>query len=45
MEGSEITDEAFAWARRRYYEMMQWDPETGEPTEACLHNLELDGLL
>jgi aldehyde:ferredoxin oxidoreductase len=41
----EITGEAFAWARRRYYEMMKWDPETGQPSDECLHDLKLDGLL
>ena len=41
----EISDEAFGWARRRYYELMQWDPETGVPSEACLAALELQDLL
>jgi hypothetical protein len=45
LAGSEITDENLAWARSRYFELMQWDPDTGEPTEACLRDLELDGLL
>jgi hypothetical protein len=41
----EITDEVFAWAKRRYYTLMQWNPETGEPTMDCLKMLELKGLL
>jgi hypothetical protein len=41
----EITPQAFAWARRRFYELMKWDAETGEPTDACLQELELDSLL
>ncbi len=45
LQGIEITEDAFNWARRRYYELMQWDPATGEPTEACLRELRLDELL
>ena len=45
LAGSEITDEALTWARGRFFELMQWDPETGEPTEACLCDLQLDTLL
>jgi aldehyde:ferredoxin oxidoreductase len=43
--GNEINEDAFYWAKRRYYEMMGWDPETGEPTDACLEAYELKGLL
>jgi aldehyde:ferredoxin oxidoreductase len=43
--GVEITPEAFAWAKRRYYELMKWDPESGAPTDECIHDLELDTLL
>jgi aldehyde:ferredoxin oxidoreductase len=43
--GVEITDEKFAWARRRYYELMGWDPEDGRPGQACLQRLEIDTLL
>jgi aldehyde:ferredoxin oxidoreductase len=43
--GDGIDDGEFAWFKRRFYEQMGWDPETGEPTEACLHKLGLDGLL
>ncbi len=32
IEGSGITEEDFAWFKRRFYELMDWDPETGEPT-------------
>jgi aldehyde:ferredoxin oxidoreductase len=45
LAGVEITDEVFAWAKRRYYEMMGWDPATAVPGAACLHELALDGLL
>jgi aldehyde:ferredoxin oxidoreductase len=45
LAGVEINDDDFAWARRRFYELMQWDPETGVPTEACLEALELQDLL
>jgi aldehyde:ferredoxin oxidoreductase len=45
LEGVEITDEDFAWAKRRFYELMDWDPETGEPTKACLESLGLDEML
>ena len=41
----EISDEAFDWAKRRYYELMQWNPETGVPRQECLQSLELEGLL
>jgi aldehyde:ferredoxin oxidoreductase len=45
LEGIEITPEAFAWAKRRFYELMKWDPENGMPTTECLRELELDRLL
>jgi aldehyde:ferredoxin oxidoreductase len=41
----EITLEDFAWARRRFYELMKWDPDIGEPTSECLRELGLDPLL
>ena len=41
----EITGEAFEWAKRRYYELMKWHPDSGEPTKECLRELELDHLL
>jgi aldehyde:ferredoxin oxidoreductase len=39
LAGVEISEASFDWARRRYYELMQWDPETGVPGEACLEQL------
>jgi aldehyde:ferredoxin oxidoreductase len=45
LAGSEITEEALAWARSRFFELMKWDRETGEPTDECLRELELDHLL
>jgi aldehyde:ferredoxin oxidoreductase len=41
----EITDEAFNWAKSRYYELMKWDPETAVPSDECLKELELVDLL
>ena len=41
----EINPETFNWAKRRYYELMKWDPESGVPGQACLSELELEGLL
>jgi aldehyde:ferredoxin oxidoreductase len=43
--GSEITEEELHWCLHRYYELMGWDPETGEPTDECLRELGLDELL
>ena len=43
--GVEVDKERFAWAKRRHYEMMKWDPESGAPTDECLRELELDSLL
>jgi aldehyde:ferredoxin oxidoreductase len=45
IEGSVISEEGFAWAKRRFYELMKWHPETGAPTSECLQELELDRLL
>jgi aldehyde:ferredoxin oxidoreductase len=45
LEGIEITQEAFEWAKRRYYEMMKWNPESGEPLPECLRELDLNRLL
>ncbi len=45
LAGVEITEEAFNWAKRRYYELMKWHPETGVPSEDCLAELELIDLL
>ena len=43
--GEEITEETVAWAKRRYYEMMGWDPETGAVGAACIQALDLDKIL
>lgn len=45
LKGVEISVEAFAWAKRRYYELLQWDAVTGVPSEACLRELQLETLL
>jgi aldehyde:ferredoxin oxidoreductase len=45
IEGNGISDEDFAWFKRRFYERMGWDPETGEPSQECLRELKLDRLL
>jgi aldehyde:ferredoxin oxidoreductase len=45
LEGIEISEESLAWAKRRYYEMMGWDAESGTPTKKCLYELGLEGLL
>jgi len=44
LEGIEITEERFAWARRRFYELMKWDAETGVPTDECRRELAIDHL-
>jgi len=41
----DLSDEAFNWARRRYYELMKWDPASGIPEEGCLEELQLNALL
>jgi aldehyde:ferredoxin oxidoreductase len=45
LAGIEYSDEAFAWAIRRFYELMKWDPQTGAPSEECLRELEIDKLI
>jgi len=45
LAGVDITDQDFAWAKRRYYELMKWDPDSGVPGAECLRNLALDLLL
>jgi aldehyde:ferredoxin oxidoreductase len=45
LEGIEVSEEAFEWAKRRFYELMQWDPQSGAPTDECLQALEIDRLL
>jgi aldehyde:ferredoxin oxidoreductase len=41
LAGVDINTESFNWARRRFYELMQWDPDTGVPSQACLRKLEI----
>jgi aldehyde:ferredoxin oxidoreductase len=43
--GEGVADEDLAWFKRRYYEVMNWDAETGKPTAECLRELGLDLLL
>ena len=43
--GIGISDEDFHWFRRRFYELMDWEPESGAPTAQCLQALSLDRLL
>ncbi|MCL7453548.1 MAG: aldehyde ferredoxin oxidoreductase family protein [Anaerolineae bacterium] len=45
IEGSGISDEDFAWFKKRFYERMGWDPQSGQPGEECLRRLALDQLL
>jgi hypothetical protein len=39
-----MTPEDLAWAKRRFYELIEWDSDTGEPCGACLRELKLDSL-
>jgi aldehyde:ferredoxin oxidoreductase len=43
--GDGISDEEFAWFRRRYYERMGWDPDSGVPTAGRIRELGLEELL
>ena len=45
IEGSGISDDDLNRFRQRFYEVMGWDARTGEPSEACLRQLELEPLL
>lgn len=45
LAGIEINEQAFTWAKRRYYELMAWDADTGAPTAESLHRLQIDELL
>lgn len=45
LAGKAITEEDFAWSKRRYYELMGWDPESGTPTDKCLEELGIEKLL
>lgn len=45
LAGKAVSDEQFAWAKARYYEMMGWDVDPGIPSADCLARLELGKLL
>ena len=45
LAGSEITDDDFIWAKREFYRLMDWDPDTGTPTTECISSLGLSELL
>jgi aldehyde:ferredoxin oxidoreductase len=45
IEGSGIAGEDLDRFKRRYYEVMKWDPETGAPTAECLRDLGIGHLL
>jgi len=42
LQGERVDPDQFFAARRLYYEMAGWDPETGRPTPARLAELEVD---
>jgi aldehyde:ferredoxin oxidoreductase len=42
LKGERVDPEQFLAARRLYYEMAGWDPETGRPTEAKLAELAVE---
>jgi aldehyde:ferredoxin oxidoreductase len=42
LKGERVDPEQFLTARRLYYEMAGWDPDTGRPTAAKLAELDLD---
>lgn len=45
LAGVSIDEEAFAWALRRFYELMAWDPNTGAPTAESIQRLHINALL
>ncbi len=45
LTGVEIAAQDFERAKHRWYEMMQWDTDSGRPTPACLQSLGLDRLI
>ncbi|MFQ5612004.1 MAG: aldehyde ferredoxin oxidoreductase family protein [Anaerolineae bacterium] len=45
LAGIEISQEAFDWAKHRYYELMGWDPVSGVPGRACLKALGIEGFV
>jgi aldehyde:ferredoxin oxidoreductase len=42
LKGERVDPDQFLAARRLYYEMAGWDPDTGRPTPARLAELEVD---
>jgi aldehyde:ferredoxin oxidoreductase len=42
LKGERVDPEQFLAARRLYYQMAGWDPETGEPTAAKLAELDVE---
>ena len=40
-DGRAVDMEQWAWAKKEYYKLMGWDPTTGNPTAAKLHELDL----
>jgi aldehyde:ferredoxin oxidoreductase len=45
LAGSGISDDDFSWAKREFYRLMGWDPNTGAPSVECLSLLGLSELL
>jgi aldehyde:ferredoxin oxidoreductase len=45
LQGERVDPDQFLAARRTYYEMAGWDPDTGRPTAARLAELEVDPAL
>lgn len=45
LKGVELNDESFNWARKRYYEMMKWNPTNGKPSDECISQLNLNQFL
>ena len=44
-KGAHVDKEKFEAAKKKYYELAGWDPETGNPTVSTLKNLQLEWLL
>jgi len=40
--GIGIAEADFSWFKRRFYELMRWDADTGAPTDRCVRELDLD---
>jgi aldehyde:ferredoxin oxidoreductase len=45
LAGVAINPESFDWAKRRYYELMGWDKETGVPSREAVRALGLAGFI